>query len=224
MNNQALPRTIPVDAEHSGLRVAVVIVFLLAALAGYIALNVIISSEGINLIAILGSFLIAYGITALVERILKKRWPSGREVQIDENGVRMVRKGAVQQEIRANAPAATLMWHFQTKRRSRVPKGWHVLACALEQDERYLSVYTFMSPNQFKDFEHAARFTRLQARSKTNDRKGGGCDDLLLAGEQRRLLQAENERWQTGAEMTIDDFQAYLDALALVFPQRMREW
>ena len=111
----------------------------------------------------------------------------------------------------------------KSRRRSRVPKGWHMLACALEQDGRFLSVYTLISPAQFKNLEQAEKFTALQVKrddDKSPTRRGR--DDMILAGEQRRLLLAENRRWTEGAEMSPDDFNRFLDQLAHMFPEWLR--
>ena len=46
-------------------------------------------------------------------------------------------------------------------------------------------------------------------------------EDLRLAGEQRRLRDAENHRWMFGAEMTPPDFITYLTRLNTQFPEWM---
>jgi hypothetical protein len=221
LNDSSTTLTIPVDSEHSGIRIVVVLVFLATWLLTYLMLDAVIPSAGMNFIAIGGSLVLAFLATWLVERLLKGRWPSGRVVQVERSGVRMARKGTTQAEIRAEQPVSVLLWRFQTKRRTRVPKGWYVLACALEQNERYLSVYTFLSPTQFKGLEKAERFTLLKGKKDVTKDPKGGRDDLLLAGEQRRLMQAENQRWLEGAEMTAEDFQTYLAHLSGHFPEWM---
>lgn len=217
-NNTAL--VIPVDAEHSGLRIVIVALFIASWVIGYIGVNLLIPGGGINLLAIFLSFLLAYLLVNQVERVLKTRWRSGRTLQIDERGVRLMLQGNLQQEIRADEPASVLMWQFQTPRRSRIPKGWHVIACAIEQDDLTLPIYAFMSPDQFKNFEWAKHFAVLKSQ-KEMKKGGNGRDALLLAGEQRRLHQAENRRWVDGAEMTVQDFESYLARLKERFPDWM---
>jgi hypothetical protein len=210
----ARPLTLPVDSEHAGLRVAVVVAFVLTWIIGYFVVSTVAAGSGLNLLALLGSFVLAYLASNGLERLLRQRWPSGRVVQMDTDGARTLVRGVEQQYIRADAPAAALFWSFQTRRRTRVPKGWHVVACALEQEERYLSVYTFMSPEKFKAFRHADRFTALKAEAP---KTGSGRDDLLLAGEQRRLREAENHRWVDGAEMSAADFETFIDQVSAHF-------
>jgi hypothetical protein len=214
--------TLPVDAEHGGVRLTVVLVFVGGWVVSYMILAGLISSTGLNIIAVLGGFGAAYALTAVTERLLKQRWRSGRTLEMDANGVRTRFRGTVQQAIPVDDASVNLLrWHFQTRRRSRVPKGWHVLAAALEHDETYLSVYTFMSPDQFKQFDQASRFTALKS-PKDMPRTGAGRDDLLLAGEQRRLYQGEQQRWIDGAELTTADFQQFLLQLDQQFPGRFK--
>lgn len=212
--------TIPVDTEHTGIRLVVFLVFLIGAAAGYLLLAALITSDGINFIAILGSLVIAFLLSGITERVLKSRWPSGRSLQIDAQGARLVRRGTVEKQIAADEPASILQWRFQTKRRSRVPKGWYVVACALEQEDNYLSVYTFMSPDDLKKFDPNAAFLQLPSRKEAEE-KGKGRDALLIAGQQRRLMEAENHRWIDGAEVSSDDFKTYFGRLT-DFPQWTR--
>jgi hypothetical protein len=165
MNSEVQPSAkyaIPVDAEHSSLRLVVVVAFVAVGFVTYLILNALMASEAINLIAILGGFLAAYGVTALLERWLKTAWPSGRVVEIDRTGVRIIKKGAVEQSVSVDEKATTLFWRFETKRRSRVPKGWYVLAVNLQQNEVHLPVYTFVSPEQLKNYARAEQFTLLK--------------------------------------------------------------
>lgn len=213
-------QTYPVDSEHGALRLVVVAVFIGAGFISYLILSGLISGEEINLLVIILSFGSAYLVTTLVERVLRTHWPSGRVVEISERGVRTAKHGSTQQEILASQDATPLMWRFQTRRRSRVPKGWHVLALALEQDGQFVTVYTFVSPDELTAMGADAQFTELKSKKET-DRGTKGRDALLLAGEQRRLLQAEGERWVSGAEMTSADFKALLAQLGTRFPQWM---
>ena len=113
---------------------------------------------------------------------------------------------------------AVLTWCFRVNRRARVPKGWYMVACALEQDERYLPVYTFMSPEDFSLLRASERFTLLLGR-KQRQQQG----DLRMAGQQKRLHSAEQVRWLQGGEMNREDFARYLGHLQQRFPDWMPE-
>jgi hypothetical protein len=208
--------TIPVDREHGALRLIIVVAFVGLWIIGFSISNALIVSEGLNIIAgIIGIVVSAAGVR-LLEPFLKTKWPSGRAVQIDQTGVRLTVRDRVQDEVKANEPVSVLLWRFKVKRRGRVPKGWFVIACALEQNDNYLPVYTFASPAQTDSLNNKARFTELLAEKSLKDVKH---DSLRVAGEQRRLRLAEAHRWNNGAEMTLEDFEQFFERLNGQFPQ-----
>jgi len=211
---------IPVDSEHGALRLSVVAIFVIAWALTYMVVNSLLTSEGFNIIALIAAFVVSGLVARASEQALQKRWPSGRSVQMDDNGVRILSKGVVQSEIRASEPFSVLLWRFQTKRRSRVPKGWYVLACALEQDDNFLAVYSFASPAQAEALQHRIRFATLASEKDTNA-KDIRQDSLRYAGEQRRLRLAENFRWTGGAEMSLADFEQFLTRINGQFSQWM---
>lgn len=219
--DQSRTHSFTVDSEHSALRLSIVAVFLGLWVISFFALNTLIQSEGLNLIAVIVSFLLTAVLTQQIEAGLKKRWPSGRKLQITEQHVTIVGRSGPQQSINAGHQVNVLLWRFKIKRRSRVPKGWFMVACALEQNDVYLPVYTFMSPEQFELLGAPARFTVLLSQKESAPQKGIGQTDLRLAGEQRRLHTAESARWMNGAEMTFDDFSRFIRLLQDQFPQWM---
>ena len=200
------------------MRLTVVLTFIGVWVVGFLIFSVVIPNDGFSLIAVLLGFGAAYGVTALLERYLKTRWPSGRVVQIDKDGVKVLKKSVLQQEMLSEDPVNTHFWTFKISKRARVPKGWSMLACALEYENEYLTVYTFMSPNQLSTFEMAEQFKKLIAKRKGKS-KEDAREDLRIAGEQRRLRDAENHRWMFGAEMTPSDFITYITQLKTQFPE-----
>jgi hypothetical protein len=215
MNSTAEPPTIyHVDAEHGRLRLVVLLVFIGAWVLSYFIVSRLVESGGLSLIAVVVSFAIAYILTNQIEKQLKRRWPSGRMVVVDGDGVRLMRNDQPEQEMRADQAVNQIYWRFTVRKRSRVPKGWLMYACALEHEERHLTVYTFLPPSSVDDYERAKQFTAL-----TGKKDAQGRTDLRLAGEQRRLRDAENYRWLNGAEMNADDFKRYIEQLHTQFPE-----
>lgn len=206
--------TYHVDAEHGRLRLVVLLVFIGAWVLSYFIVSRLVESASLNLIAIVASFAVAYILTNQIEKQLKLRWPSGRMLIVDRDGVRLMRNGQQEQEMRADQAVNQLCWRFTVRKRSRVPKGWLMYACALEYEERHLTVYTFLPPSSVDDFSRAKQFTALSGKKESQGRA-----DLRLAGEQRRLRDAENYRWLNGAEMTVDDFKRYIEQLHTQFPE-----
>ncbi|MEO8606714.1 MAG: hypothetical protein ABI690_02445 [Chloroflexota bacterium] len=212
--------TIPVDSEHGALRLSVVGIFVGIWLVIFAVSNRLVTSEGFNLIAFFLAFVVAGVATRVSEQYLQKRWPSGRVVEMNADSIEVRSKTKVQDKIDAREPFSVLLWRFQTKKRSRVPKGWFVIACALEQDDTYLSVYTFASPTDAEMLQKQFKFTTL-ASEKNANAKDVRQDSLRFAGEQRRLKLAETFRWNSGAEMSMADFETFLNRLNGQFSQWM---
>ncbi len=218
-NHQTI--TFPVDAEHNALRLGVIIVFIICGIISYMILNSLISNQGLNVLALLGSFVITALLTQQIEKIMRQRWPSGRLITMNDRQITVGKGSNIQDRVDADKQVNVLMWRFKIKRRSRVPKGWFMVACALEQDESYLPVYTFMSPEDCDLLKIPSHFTLLSPPGKEQPDTGLGKTDLRLAGEQRRLHTAESARWLNGAEMGKEDFIRYIRQLQEQFPKWM---
>jgi hypothetical protein len=207
------PIEIAVDMEHSGLRGVVIGVFVVMVIVSYILLSALISAASINLAAILGALVIAAGVAYVVEQQLKARWKSGKTLRLTENSVELVLPNDNTITIPADADNVQRhRWRFEITRRTHIPKGWYVVAAALEQRDVYIAAYTFMSPEDYEAFDPENDFTRLK---KSSDK--GDADSMRLAGEQRRLHRAETVRWHEGVEVRQDDFKTYVAQLERLF-------
>lgn len=206
--------SLTVDPEHSGLRLAVVGVFGISAVILYfVTTRIIPQLSGINIIAAVVALAGATVLTQVIDRLFKQRWPSGRSLRIVEDKVQLVQRDSVQREIDGDQHVNVLMWRFTIAKRTRIPKGWYMVAIALSQDDLYLPVYTFVSPADFDTLPLHKHYMSLQARKKNE------AQDLKLAGQQRRLRTAEDARWAEGAEMSKADYERYITRLSQQFPQ-----
>ena len=203
--------SVPVDPEHAALRLAIIGTFDGLTIVSYLLLNSILQGEGLNIIAILGALALGIGGMQLVDGFLKRRWPSGRSLEIAGETVRLVLRGQTQREIDGAQHVNVMMWRFEIKKRARAPKGWYVIALALMQDDIYIPVYTFVSPEDYKMLPYSSQYVKLAARKEAEQ-------DMRLAGQQRRMLNAEAARWNEGAEITKPDFDAYVAQLTNRFP------
>lgn len=210
------PLVLPVDREHMGIRFGLVGFYVVFWIITFAVLNVVIPSEGPNIIAGLIAFIAAAVGIRLVDPLLKERWPSGRTVEIDAMGVRIRKRDVVQSEVKSQETANVLLWRFKIPRRGRMPKGWSVVACAVEQNNVYLPIYAFASPEQMERINQIARFVELVKSS--NSPAGNSSESLRVAGEQRRLRLAEEHRWNDGAEMTVEDFTAFVTEMTSRYP------
>jgi hypothetical protein len=206
----------PVDPEPVSLRLILVAAFIGLTIAGYVLIDALIGSAGCNIIGLIGSLVAASLISQALERYLKNRWKPTRFVQVGASSVRIQRRGKTEFEINPQQHVNVLGWYFEVQKRARVPKGWYVIAYALEQDSTILPVYTLISPDDFAGIQDLSRFHRLE--SPTRAAEG---EDLRRAGQQRRLRTAEAVRSLDGAEMSLNDFQVFLTQLETRFPEWM---
>lgn len=205
---------LPVDPEHTGLRLAIVGLFIATAVILYIVIGLITpQSEGLNLLAIGGGLAGAAVMTQVADSFFKQRWKSGRFLQIVGDKIQLALKDKVQREIDGAQHVNVLLWRFEISKRTRIPKGWYMIALALQQDDLYLPIYTFVSPDDYNTLVYNKQYVMLQ---KQPDEK-----DMRLAGQQRRLRMAEDARWIEGGEMSKDDYLMYIARLRQQFPEWM---
>ncbi len=213
-----------VDRNHTPLRLTILISFFVFAFIVYLVTSLVVSSSGLNLVAILAAFVGGYLFSSLLERFLQNRWQSGRRVEITPEKVALVKKSNVEIEVPTEGEVGTaLFWTFVIKRRSHVPKGWSLLAIALQpaHQDRYLTIYSLISPKDLKTFPNRDLFKEVigNKEAQKQDQQESLRGDLRMAGEQRRLRQAENDRWINGAEMNLEDFTQYVEQIKTLFPE-----
>jgi hypothetical protein len=198
--------TFPVDPEPFSLRLSLIVLLIFTVVATYILAINLMNTGGINLLAFFGAIITGSLVLYVVEKPIKRYWPQTRFLIVSDDSIRIERNGKLDRELDPRQQINVFSWYFTVDRRSRVPKGWHVIGFALEQDDLYLAIYTIMSP---EDFQTISRdFQKLQSKKSM-----GSGKDLRLAGQQRRLHMAEAARSLEGAEVSNENFEAYLNTL-----------
>lgn len=207
-------RRFPVDAEHGGIRAAGCLTLLTSMALAFIVLNSLLV-DGMVL-ALLGALVAGALATSLVDRLLRGRWQSGRAIHLSDSAITI--RQHEREEIRLNPQQLVnvQLWYFVVSRNGRVKKGWHVVALGLEQDDQLLTVYTFMSPQDFEKIALMKRYVKL-IRPKDLEKQ----TDMRAAGVQRRLLAAEAERGERGAEMNAQDYALFIEQLQGMYPRWM---
>lgn len=206
---------LPVDPEHGGLRFAILACFIGVGVLAFLISGALLTSYSFGLVmSIVIGITAAVIVTRLVESRLKARWPSGRTLEVSASAIRLALKGETQRSVDPAQHVNVLMWRFAINRRTRIPKGWYVVALALMQENIYVPVYTFMSPEDFKALPLSDQYALLTPPKKQES-------DIRLAGQQRRLREAEVWRWNEGAELTKEDFMRYFSRLQADFPAWM---
>lgn len=208
----------PVDPEPVAMRLLLIVILITGSIAGYAIVNSLFPGASLNFIALGLGILIGGTLMWGSEKLLKPNWPATRFVEVTPQSVRMTRRGQTEHSIDPTQHVNVLAWHFEVSKRAHVPKGWYVVALALEQDDHYIPVYTFVPPDDFNQWNRDQTFRKLE---KLDKKAEDGRGDLRLAGEQRRLRMGEGARVFHGAEMTQEHFKVYIESLQQHFPAWM---
>lgn len=211
--------TLPVDPEHTGIRTVGCLTFIIATVGAFVLYSLLMPEAALltGMLAALTGGVIAY----FADAWMKRNWPSGRQLIIDDASIQIKQKDRVEMQVDPQRQVNVLPWRFTVKRNGRVKKGWYVIALGLEQDELLLPVYTFAPPERFEQLPLASHFTALQRENEKEATVTGSARELKEAGQQRRLHDAEKARGLLGAELTVEQFEVYLRALQEQFPQWM---
>jgi hypothetical protein len=212
-----LPLTLRADVEHGSLRLTVLLTFIGVSLITFLISSALLSVD-LALVPLIIAVAVGYFVSQAVERVLKQTWHSGRTITLASDSVTLAKHGTPEAAVLSEDPAEVLCWRFVINRRTRIPKGWSMFACALHIDSTWLAFYTFLPPDRANAFPDGADFKTLEPLKK-GARGDAARPDLRLAGEQRRLRDAENVRWSLGAELSPDDFTTCVAAIRSYYPQ-----
>jgi hypothetical protein len=212
---QAGDRLIPIDTENSSQLIVPVLALVVALIAHIIGLSLFSSllkeiASPICAMLFIDAVIFVAAWSA-IERIVKRVRPNRRYATLSAEALVITDARYKSTQVTRIAWDNTVnvkAWKFAINRRTRVPKGWYCLALYLLQDEADAILYTFMNPQMAETIIGYGHFIRLQPR---NNRSSDA--DLETMAEQRRLLKLENLRWQDGAEISPEDFNALLAIL-----------
>jgi len=210
---------ITVDTEHGGIRAAGCFTFMLGTIISFVILQNIFVNGG--LLVGFASVLIGLGLTYFSDTMLKRYWPSTRAIQVKDDAILITNNNKIELHIDPNQTVNLIMWHFEAPKHPRVPKGWYVIANALEQEGTFIASYSIASPDDFVKLplsKHSIKFERKKKDKKDNN---SSTRDLRAAGQQRRIEEAEFHRGEFGAELKLVDYNLYIDHLMIHFPTWM---
>jgi hypothetical protein len=209
-------RLIPIDTEHSNQLIVPALALVTALVAHVVGLALFtsllrkIASPVCAMLLIDAVVFVA--AWSVIERIVRRVRPIRRYAVLSAEALVITdaRRNLVQvTRIAWDKTVNINAWKFAISRRTRVPKGWYCLAVYLLQDETDAILYTFMNPQVAEAVIGYGHFVQLQKPTQSS----GSDATLETLAEQRRLLKLENLRWQDGAEISPDDFNALLAVL-----------
>jgi hypothetical protein len=223
-----IPKVIYADQEHSGIRIGVLTILFIGFPLAFILLNVRFGNASVGLLAdfsiafaCLGALILALGLAAIGERLMKGVWHSGRKVMVEQQGLRAKLADEEEVTIRWSDRATAIRWYFQMSgypkagRERRVPNNHYCLACQVRQSGQFLIVYAFMSKKIAEklldkseyvrinpgEFYKAGRYRRFRGSLERPE-----IPSHVLLGEQGPYWLAERRRWTEGLELEKEDF------------------
>lgn len=206
------------DQTHMGVRLALLGASVLTLvvslfLAGYVVSTILyLTGLSATLLIVIAALAITFGVARLLEHYLINHWPSGRTLEMSEEGLALCDRIGAPVKIDWDKRISLTKWYFVVRKsRAWVPKGSYCVACEIKQNDKSIIPYVFMKPAAAQAMRDWPRFEVLLARS--GDSKQNQHHDLAAIGSQARLRSAEHDRWLNGVEMTILDFVALIEEL-----------
>lgn len=202
------------DAYHTGIRMVVLLSMVVGAVIGSLLLPQIIAWLRLPIYPIwaglVGSLVLLIAFGSIAENIARKYWPSRKQVIVADNTLSLVNRNQQPIQLSRTDPISRTRWYFVIPRkRGTVEKGSYCTAVHLTQEDRFIVLYAFMSPDQASQLPDWSTFEQLQARIMPKQ----GAVSSEQDDPQSALREKESQRWQAGAEMTPDDFARFLTAL-----------
>ena len=240
MSSIKTPITLHADQEHDGLRTAVIFILIALFFASYWLVNALLGLDAlasvrdyaVSVSCVLG-VIVALIATSVVEKLLKRYWPSGRSITLDDDGFQAQFRRQNPLHFQSNGSMTRLNWSFNLSgyrrggREKRLPAKWMCLACQLQQDDQRLIVYSYMPPRNaavWLNESNPAKFQSIDlaevadksfsARVKMPIRPE--ITNEMLTGKDGRYWLAERNRWDSGLELTQEDFATFMQYLARV--------
>ena len=230
------PLLLRADQEHSGIRTAVLILLFFAIITLFIIIRVIwsaLSPEGLPDFAFLMtcglSLVIGLALVYVVEQILKRSWPSGRTLLLDEAAIQTQNKEGANITIKWAHDTVRLSWWFHLKgfqrggRERRVPNNWVCVATQLQELDNRIIAYTYLPPKkatQWMEDEtnihqiYPSDVYKSSLGSRVNLPSRPDIPAKVLAGKDGKYWQAERARWVHGYELVAKDFEKLMDFVA----------
>jgi hypothetical protein len=222
--------TLHADQEHAGLRAVVLLTVIVAFFLGFFILNPILrGGDGllaayalpISCVAALATALVIAGIA---EYFMKRYWPSGRRLVIDDDGLEAWLPDGQKATLAWSGRVWALAWTFSLAgyprggRERRLTKNHHCFACQLQQDDVRLVVFSYFKGKEAESFLEGHDFRRLEPAEYYERgimRRLRGATDRpklptsLLTGKDGPYWLGEQRRWANGLELSSKDFETF---------------
>lgn len=246
LTEEYAPKVLHGDPEHGGLRFVVILVLVFNLIAGFFLIQLILNIffantriiEFATVLSCTFSIPFALAISYVVEIFLKKEWPSGKTLTLDEYKLTYsFPKDIVQSSddedpqitVNWSERVNTLYWYFSLNgypragRERRLSNKWFGLACQIQQNDSRLVVYAYLPPQAAQNLtenddlsEPFVKISLAELYSQAGQKRRHSASNrpkidpsLLTSGEGRYWL-AEQKRWQSGLELNQEDFKTFI--------------
>lgn len=225
------------DQEHAGLRAGVLLIVIGGFVIGFFVFSAILGGPLFD-----GSLISSYAIPlscglALIaalaaagagEALMKRYWPSGRRVAINDEGLQARLPEGKQVMLRWSGHVWAINWYFSLSGyprggRERRLTGRHVcLACQLQQDDARVVVYGYLkgaaaeamlANEDFHQINPADFYEKNRLRRWRQAAERPQVPTNILTGKEGPYWLAEQRRWSDGIELTGQDFVTFWEAI-----------
>lgn len=230
-----MPTKINGNQEHSGIGLIILLTMLVAVVIFYMVLFRTLpsifggASGDYLLIAAFLALFLAVGFVALVDPLLKRVWPSGYAVVLNDSAIACERPKADGSAINLNQDHTSLFWMFKMTgyprfgRERQIRKGDFCLGVEIQQDDERMVIYAYVSPTKIGRTVQTTGFTEINMEKiydtsigsrVRNWRMPGKRPEIpasLIVSDEGKYWLAERHRWEEGIELTPKDFQAFVE-------------
>lgn len=225
------------DQEHAGLRAGVLFIVIGGFVIGFFVVSAILGSPLFD-----GSLVSAYAIPlscglALIaalaaagagEALMKRFWPSGRRVAIDDDGLLARLPEGKEVSLNWSSRVWAVKWYFALQGyprggRERRLTAQHVcVACQLQQDDARVIVYGYLkgaaaeemlAGGDFHQINPADFYENNRLRRWRQAAERPQVPTNVLTGKEGPYWLAEQRRWTDGIELTGQDFVVFWQAI-----------
>ncbi len=228
--------TLHAEQEHAGIRAVVVVAMLASYILCFWLINVLaqllperLASLGF-VVACLLAVPLAIAITWLLEKWLKQVWHSGYNLALQDDGFTVSQPKLDDMAFNFNGHFSNLNWYFKLTgykrggRERRVSDKWFCLCSQIQQDEHRLIVYAFAPPKKTAVYQedHPLQFEKLRPVDVYASHKRSRFEPPsrpnklpteVISGKNGRYWLSEQRRWMEGLELTIEDYETFLNYL-----------
>jgi len=224
------------DREHAGVRYLVLGILTVVFIVSFVLFNQYLGSLTGTLISeyswalsCISGLVIGLIFAGAGEFFLKRLWPSGRSVILDEFGAKATLSNGQQIALEWSLRSYATKWYFALKgfprggREKRVPASYYCLACQVQQDEDRLIVYGYFSKKQAAGWLESGDFFEIKPGEFYENnplRKWFRSPDRpdvpisALTGKTGPYWMGERRRWTHGLELTADDFETFINRIS----------